>query len=106
MAKKTERSSQKKIDNIRALWADKTPENAKVVEIDWVDISQYDNWNTDEDLALATFTSLGYLLYEGPDPRTGVEITVTALTYEPKTKRWADYLLFPTPVIQEMREIG
>ena len=107
MAKQSVRRPAKKLENIRSLWADKTPETASIVEIDWVDITQYENWNTDQELELAAFTTLGYLLYEGKDPiDPTLKIMVLALTYEPKTRRWADYLMLPAAVIRETREIA
>lgn len=85
------------------LWANKTPDNSQVVGVHWVDIVDISNWNEDEfvvEPARGQY-SLGYLLYEGPNPQDPEhDMTVIAVAYDTIQKRWSSYTVFPSEVVR------
>ena len=89
------------------LWADRTPKNSPIVAVRWRDIQGIDNWNEDDEVAPArSVLSIGYMLYEGPDPKDPTQkMTVIARTYVEDTSEWADFYAFPTSVIRSMTKI-
>jgi len=91
-----------------ALWADRTPENTPIIEVTWRDIQSVSNWDDDRDevCPVRRFVSIGFLLYDGPDPKDpGQKMLVIATTYDADNDRWADYTAFPRPVIREIKTI-
>lgn len=86
------------------LWAGLLPSNTPVVGVNWRDIQYVDNWNTDEEVAPARYLfTVGYLLYEGPDPKDAEnDITVIAGTYNYDSDKWADFTVFPSVVVRQI----
>lgn len=86
------------------LWEGKLPENSQVVGINWTDIQYVDNWNEDAEVAPARYLfTIGYLLYEGPDPKDSKrDITVIAGTYDYDNSKWADFTVFPSVVVRKI----
>lgn len=85
-----------------SLWADKNIGNAQLVLVHWRDIVQVSNWNEEEEVApVRDFMTVGYLLYEGPDPKDqGEDMTVIATTWDGDMNKWRDYVVFPSPVVR------
>lgn len=96
--------NQKLVYTNEALWAGKTIENSQLVRVVWRDITAVSNWNDEEEVApVRRFTSVGYFLYEGPDPKDPEEdMTVIATTWDGDMNRWRDYVCFPSTVVREI----
>jgi hypothetical protein len=86
------------------LWQDRTPENTPIVAVKWRDIQGIDNWNEDDEVAPArNCHTIGYLLYEGPDPKDKAhDMTVIASWYIYDEDEWSHYVVFPSEVIKEI----
>jgi len=89
------------------LWSERTPENTQIVGVWWEDIQDISNWNEEAEVAPARrLYSIGYLLYEGPDPKdTERDMTVIAKTYNYEDGKWADFTCFPSVVIREIKPL-
>lgn len=87
-----------------ALWAGKTPRTTELVSVQWRDITSIANWNEEEEVApVRHFSTVGYLLYEGPDPKDeGEEMVVIASTWDGDAAKWRDYTVFPAPVVRSI----
>lgn len=92
------------------LWADKTPDNTDLVTILWRDIRSVYNWSEDSTVELRpcrAITTVGWLLYEGPDPEEPESIiTVIASTYDAEVDAWSDYTFYPNKTVKQKREYG
>jgi hypothetical protein len=104
----------KRIETVKAtpsnshLWEHCTPENTPLVAIHWRDIQGIDNWNEDDEVAPARHCyTIGYLLYQGPDPKDPEHgMTVLASWYLYDAEEWSHYVVFPSEVIKRVQKIA
>lgn len=70
-------------------YEDLTPKTAKIVVIEWLDITFFGNWNDRDEPVAAQAVTVGWLL-EDTDQQL-----VIASSYEYQDETWADIHVFP-----------
>jgi hypothetical protein len=86
-------------------WRQLSPSSATQVVVAWRDIHEISSWNDDGDaLGPVHLETIGWLLYEGPDPaEPESNLVIIAKTYDYTDKRWADYTVFPRTVVKRIK---
>jgi hypothetical protein len=86
-------------------WQHLTPKNAQRAIVSWRDIREIGAWDddTEEIRPARRLETIGWLLYEGPDPfEPDSDVLVLAKTYDWEEQRWADYTAFPKVVLKRL----
>jgi len=85
--------------SLEKLWIDKTPMNTPRCTVWWRDIR--DCSDGDDVRPARRVQSLGWYLYEGPDPEEPEsDIVVLGRTYDYEDAKWSDYAVFPRIAIK------
>ena len=66
-----------------------TPNNTPLVQVNWMDIVQGDNYNEDDDVQGIEVSTIGWLLDDN------MQEVVIASTYVWREERWSDQHAFP-----------
>jgi len=70
-------------------WDHLTPADCPVVRVDWVDITEYSQWNSEEDVQTTDVVTVGWLLEDSPQQ------VVVAGSYSYTDDAWASVVTFP-----------
>ena len=91
---------------IKEKWQHLTPANAPQVIVSWRDIHEISSWNEETiHLGPVHLETIGWLLYEGPDPNDpGSSLTIIAKTYDYEDRRWAEFTIFPQTVVKKVKK--
>lgn len=70
-------------------WDSLCPADCPVVRVEWVDITEYSQWNEDEDVQTTDVVTVGWLLEDS------TQRVVVAGTYSYTDEKWASVVAFP-----------
>jgi len=85
-------------------WRDKTPGDVAVVVVEWRDVRDSDDWTAkDEVRPCRHLSTLGWLLYDGPDPDDkGKNLLVLGRSYDAEEVRWSELVSFPRESVRRV----
>lgn len=76
-------------------WSDLTPDNCRVVVVEWDDITAVESWNEEEMVEATRVHTVGWMLEDSP------QRLVIASSW--RSDGWAEFNVFPRSPIRSVR---